>query len=163
MLGAGGIAKVGSPLVSALLVHGRIPGASRPAALMSEQRDAVMLSYQTRSWGAAEWKSINQRVPITWTDCGGLWSLCKKILAAASPGDGDEPMFAVEQIVKDFHDLDKNATALRYSKNKNGMTILLTDKPIDLENVQNVMEALDNFFKGADGFLSDLAAAQPDY
>jgi hypothetical protein len=96
-------------------------------------------------------------------DLWGLWSLCKKILAAASPGDGDEATLAVEQIVKDFHDLDKNATALRYSKNKNGMTILLPDKSTDLQNVQHVMEAVVNFFKGADGFLSDHASAQPDY
>jgi hypothetical protein len=96
-------------------------------------------------------------------DLWGLWSLCKKIFAAASPGDGDEAMLAVEQIVKDFHDLDKNATALRYSKNKNGVTILLPDKPIDLQNMQQVMEAVDNFFKGTDGFLSNLASAQPDY
>lgn len=96
-------------------------------------------------------------------DLWGLWSLCKKILFATSPGDGDEAMLAVEQIVKDFHALDKNATALRYSKNKNGATILLPNKPIDLQNVQHVMEAVDNFFKGTDGFLSDLASAQPDY
>jgi hypothetical protein len=29
----------------------------------------VVLTYWTRSWQAADWKSINQRVPITWTDC----------------------------------------------------------------------------------------------
>ena len=44
------------------------------------QRDAVILSYQTRHCGATEWKSINQRVPITWTDChyGGRrpWFIC---------------------------------------------------------------------------------------
>jgi hypothetical protein len=92
-------------------------------------------------------------------DLWNLWKLCKIILVAASPGDGDEPTLAVEQIVKDFHDLDKSATALRYSKNKNGATILLPEKPIDLRNVQRVMEAVDNFFRGTDGFLSDLLTA----
>ena len=41
---------------------------------------AVVLTYQTRSWQAAEWKPITQRVPITWTDChfGGRrpWFIC---------------------------------------------------------------------------------------
>jgi hypothetical protein len=42
--------------------------------------DAVVLVYRIRSWGATEWKSIEQRVPITWTPChlGGQrpWFTC---------------------------------------------------------------------------------------
>ena len=42
--------------------------------------NAVVLTYRTRSWQAADWKSINQRVPITWTDLhfGGQrpWFIC---------------------------------------------------------------------------------------
>jgi hypothetical protein len=33
---------------------------------------------------------------------------------------------------------------------------MLPDEPIDLGNLQRVMEAVDNFFKGADGMLSDI-------
>ena len=73
------------------------------------------------------------------------------------------PLQAVEQIVKDFHDLDKYAVALRYSKNKDGATILLPDEPVDLGNMQRVMEGVDNFFKGADGMLSDILSSAPDY
>jgi hypothetical protein len=42
--------------------------------------DAVILMYRARSWGDADWKSIEQRVPITWTAChlGGHrpWFVC---------------------------------------------------------------------------------------
>ena len=42
--------------------------------------DAVVLMYQARSLLAAGWKSIEQRVPITWTNChfGGRrpWFAC---------------------------------------------------------------------------------------
>jgi hypothetical protein len=42
--------------------------------------DAVVLMYQARSLLAAGWKSIEQRVPITWTNChfGGRrpWFIC---------------------------------------------------------------------------------------
>jgi hypothetical protein len=42
--------------------------------------DAVILIYRSRSWGTSEWKSIEQRVPITWTAChlGGQrpWFVC---------------------------------------------------------------------------------------
>ena len=53
-----------------------------PAASISvrAERDAVILIYRSRSWGASEWKSIEQRVPITWTEChlGGRrpWFIC---------------------------------------------------------------------------------------
>jgi hypothetical protein len=40
----------------------------------------MVLTYRTRSWQAAEWKTITQRIPITWTDChfGGQrpWFVC---------------------------------------------------------------------------------------
>jgi hypothetical protein len=42
--------------------------------------DAVVLIYRSRSWNASDWKSIEQRVPITWTAChlGGQrpWFVC---------------------------------------------------------------------------------------
>jgi hypothetical protein len=44
------------------------------------ERDAVVLIYRSRTWGASEWKSIEQRVPVTWTAChlGGQrpWFVC---------------------------------------------------------------------------------------
>jgi hypothetical protein len=47
---------------------------------VSTERDAVVLTYQTRHGLATEWKPISQRVPITWTDChfGGRrpWFIC---------------------------------------------------------------------------------------
>jgi hypothetical protein len=77
----------------------------------------------------------------------------------AGEDDGDDELGAVEQVVKDFHDLDKNAMAFRYTRNKDGTTILLPDTLIDLRNIQMVMEAVDNFFSGADGQLNAIASA----
>ncbi|HEY3836110.1 MAG TPA: hypothetical protein VGL72_06045 [Bryobacteraceae bacterium] len=96
-------------------------------------------------------------------DLWSLWKKCRAILESVPCPDGEEALNAVEQIVKDFHDLDKNAMAFRYSTNRNGRTILLPDKPVDLQNVQHVMEAVDNFFKGADGMLSDILSGAPNY
>jgi hypothetical protein len=91
-------------------------------------------------------------------DLLALWRKCRKILESAR-GSSPEARKAVEQIVKDFHDVDKNAASFRYSRNQNGITIHLPDKPIDLQNVQNVMEAVDNFFKASDGLLGDITFA----
>ena len=46
---------------------------------------------------------------------------------------------------------------------EDGATISLPDIRIDLENLQQVMEAVDNFFKGADGMLDDLCANAPSW
>lgn len=62
-----------------------------------------------------------------------------------------EALQAVEQIVKDFHDLDRTSIAFRYPTTKERVTIKLPDTSIDLNNVRDIMEALDNFFSGADG------------
>ncbi len=81
------------------------------------------------------------------------------IVEVGSAGEEDEALHSVEQIVKDFHDLDKTATAFRYSKNKDGATIKLPDNAIDLGNVKRVMEAIDNFFSGVDGQLDANSSA----
>lgn len=87
-------------------------------------------------------------------DLLGLWTLCKKVIVVVGSGrEGDETLRVVEQIIKDFHDLDKSAMAFRYSTTKKGTTIKLPDISIDLDNVRNVMEAVDNYFSGLDGQL----------
>ncbi|WP_035672360.1 hypothetical protein [Bradyrhizobium liaoningense] len=88
-------------------------------------------------------------------DLWDLWKKCKAILQSAPDSDGDA-LRVVEGIVKELHDVDKGAIAFRYSRNRNGKTVLLPDKPIDLQNMQRVMESIDNFFKGADGMLSNV-------
>ena len=87
-------------------------------------------------------------------DLWNLWKLCKQVLIEIG-GEriGSEGLAAVEQIVKDFHDIDKSGVAFRYSRNKDGATIQLPKTPVDLLHIQQVMEGVDNFFTGADGVL----------
>jgi hypothetical protein len=55
-------------------------GESAGSIWVGAEWDAVALSYRSRSWGTTEGKSIEQRVPITWTAChlGGQrpWFVC---------------------------------------------------------------------------------------
>jgi hypothetical protein len=93
-----------------------------------------------------------------------LWRMCKEILETAGQNTSDEATLAVEQVVKNFHDIDKFGVSLRYSFDKNGKPIVLNDGLIDLGNIQQVMEGVDGFFTGCDGLLSDLVSAAPtDY
>jgi len=43
--------------------------------------DAVVLMYRARTWAEADWKCVEQRVPVTWTAChlGGHrpWFVCR--------------------------------------------------------------------------------------
>jgi hypothetical protein len=88
------------------------------------------------------------------------WEDCKKILdAAAQRGEIDDAIFAVERIVSDFNHWDKSGEGFRYSTRRDGVFIPLPDDPIDLENMRRVMEAVDNFFKGAGAMLHNVSEA----
>jgi len=95
-------------------------------------------------------------------DLWSLWKLCKQVIVElGSEGEKDEALLAVEQVVKDFHDLDKSGMGFRYSTTKAGATIQLPTTPIDLRNIQDVMEGIDNFFSGVDGQLDANTSAMP--
>ena len=53
----------------------------------------------------------------------------------------------------------KNALAFRYSRDKNSILIALPDGLFDLENIRDVMEAVNGFFEGADGLLDAYVSA----
>jgi hypothetical protein len=84
-------------------------------------------------------------------DLWKLWTLCKKVIEDG--GGTDEAVAIVEQVIKDFHDLDKSALAFRYSRDRNGTLYPLPDTLIDLKNLRDVMEAVSHFFDGVDGLL----------
>ncbi len=86
-----------------------------------------------------------------------LWCLCRKIIVEL--GSEDEAILAVEQIIKDFHDLDRSGQTFRYSHSKAGATTDLPDYPIDLLNIQDVMQGVAHFFDGVDGELSAHSSA----
>ena len=100
-------------------------------------------------------------------DLWQLWRACKTVvLKVGLDGDTDDEddLEVAEKIVKEFHDLDKTSLALRYPYDKNGIVPPLPDREIDLENVKKVMDAVLNFFTGADGQLdANVSAADYDY
>lgn len=88
-----------------------------------------------------------------------LWKVCKQVILEVGSDGEDEALLAVEQVVKDFHDLDKGSFSFRYSTDVNGAVIALPNVPFDLENIKNVMEAVNNLFIGADGQLDHNSGA----
>lgn len=82
-----------------------------------------------------------------------LWKTCKQIIIEVGSDGDNESLQAVEQIVKDFHDLDKGSFSFRYAADKQGAVIRLPNASFDLANIRDVMEAVNNLFIGADGQL----------
>lgn len=89
-----------------------------------------------------------------------LWKHCREIIEQyGSPDSGTEDL--VEQIVKEFHDLDKSGITFRYGWGKNGRNIKLPNHMVDLENIRDVMEGIAAYFTGLDGWLDHLKSAGP--
>jgi hypothetical protein len=93
-------------------------------------------------------------------DLWKLWKQCRKIMESfgCKANEADE---AVEQIIKEFHDLDEAGITFRYGWSKDGKEIMLPDHLIDLSNIRDVMEGVAGFFEGLDGMLDSLASAGP--
>ena len=86
-----------------------------------------------------------------------LWHLCKKIIVEV--GSEDKAIPAVEQVIKDFHDLDSSGQAFRYPNSKARTPVALPDYPIDLLHIRDVMQGLAHFFDGVDAQLDEASQA----
>lgn len=90
----------------------------------------------------------------------GLWKLCNEVIEKICGSDSDkDATAAVEQIIKDFHDLDKGAQAFRYPTTKSGKAFRLPGGLYDLNHLKESMQKLDNFFTGLDGMLDDYTSS----
>ena len=89
-----------------------------------------------------------------------LWKRCRETIEQYGSPDPDTDD-VIEQIVKDFQDIDKAGITFRYGWRKNGQNIKLPDHLIDLENIRDVMEGVAGYFDGLDGWLDDLNSAGP--
>lgn len=89
-----------------------------------------------------------------------LWKSCRELIEQYDSPNPDIDG-VVEQIVKDFHDLDKAGITFRYGWGKSGCSMKLPDHLIDLENIRDVMEGVAGYFDGLDGWLDDLRSAGP--
>lgn len=81
-----------------------------------------------------------------------LWRICRGMFDECGVTDVDA-MDAVEQIILDFHELDKTGQKFRYSKSLDNKLFDLPSGQIDLENLYWVMRGVNLFFEGSDGML----------
>jgi hypothetical protein len=91
-----------------------------------------------------------------------LWSLFSRISNELNPNAGDDADRAVALVVKDFHELDKDAVAFRYSVNKNGAAFKFASGIVTISRLKEVMESCTHYFEGSDDYYQDLKRNLPN-
>jgi HEPN domain-containing protein len=61
----------------------------------------------------------------------------------------------IESIVMELHTADKQSDGFRYPTTRNGAEFGFGDRVVDLEHMQDVMQAVENFFEAVDMHLSN--------
>jgi hypothetical protein len=92
-------------------------------------------------------------------DLWALWQDCLGICEACGVGKDDDTQRVVGQIVKQFHDWDKHGMSFRYATTKDGVVVEFQHPIIEIDNLQDVMKGVANFFGGTDGWLDSIANA----
>jgi hypothetical protein len=121
----------------------------------------ILFNYRHGLELAMKWTLRTHGTPSSLPDDLGhdllkLWRLCRALIETVVSKDDAKTIPIVEKIVEEFHRLDKSGTAFRYSTDKNGDAIKLPAHLIDLQNLRDVMKAIDNYFSGVDGQFSDM-------
>ena len=85
-----------------------------------------------------------------------LWNQARTVLEKFWPNGDPDDLVAVENIVLQFHQLDKSGQKLRYLKDKNGNPQLQNaPSHVDVKELKKVAAGLFNFMKGCCAGLDD--------
>lgn len=69
---------------------------------------------------------------------------------------------AVEHCIAEFAKIDPFSETFRYPSSRKGQPFDISHENIDLLQLHDTVQAIENYFMGSDGFLSNLQNAQPD-
>jgi len=83
-----------------------------------------------------------------------LWNYAKRVIQSYWPDGNKEELDAAERIIQEFHKIDQSGQKLRYTKDLKGKSTML-DFPdsVELNHLQNIADALFNFFEGCEAGL----------
>ena len=88
-----------------------------------------------------------------------LWSGFRDMLDRYEIDDPDEADPIVESIMLSYAQVDPGSFSHRYPVDRQGKPLPVARSELDLKNLADAMNAVANYFKGTDGYLSDLANA----
>ncbi|MGJ5175522.1 hypothetical protein ACQR16_03535 [Bradyrhizobium oligotrophicum] len=94
-------------------------------------------------------------------DLGDLWKALMAVLTGYGHRDVDGTDPTVAQIVAEFAKVDPKSFSYRYPVDIKGRPIPIAHSELDLAALADVMNALDGYFSGTDGYLDSLQGAGP--
>jgi hypothetical protein len=90
-----------------------------------------------------------------------LWTRFTQVLDRYGAADDDGATAAVAKIVAEFAKVDPKSFSFRYPVDTEGRAIELAHDYLDLAALADVMQGVDGFFSGCDGYLDALQSAGP--
>lgn len=94
-------------------------------------------------------------------DLEKLWIAFEKILDRFGTDDPDEADPIVASVIGQFAKIDPKSDAYRYPVDQKGAPLPIAFARTHLENLSDVMKALEGYFSGCDGYLGHLIDAAP--
>lgn len=118
----------------------------------------LALKYQLAAFGpevgiAPNWKTHDLAV---------LWGEFLEMLGRYGTEDPDEADPVVGEIILEFAKIDPGSYSYRYPVDRKGNPVPVTYSDLHLPTLADVMNAVDGYFTGCDGYLSHLLNASPD-
>ncbi|WP_186421324.1 hypothetical protein [Bosea sp. CS1GBMeth4] len=102
-------------------------------------------------------------VPANWKthDLIVLWEALKRIYEIYGIVERNDEDTAVESVIKEFAVIDPGSFSFRYPRDTKGNPVSLPQSEVDLAEMANVMEALEVYFSGCEGYLDHIQNSRP--
>lgn len=84
-----------------------------------------------------------------------LWNTCCVLLKRVSPGDSEEELTNIENLINEFVKVDPFATAFRYPKDKKGNLSLPDMTHINILNISKVINKIASLLDAASSMIDD--------
>ena len=91
-----------------------------------------------------------------------LWKDFRTLLRNLNSDHPEMGTDAVEHCIAEFAKIDPFSETFRYPISRKGQPFDISHESIDLLQLRDTVQAIENYFMGSDGFLSNLQDAQPD-
>lgn len=94
-------------------------------------------------------------------DLKTLWETFLQVLNGYGHDDTEDTDKVVEHIILEFAKVDPGSFSYRYPVDSKGNLVALAHQELDLHRLADVMNGLDGYFSGCDGYLDALQGAGP--
>lgn len=117
----------------------------------------LSLKYQLATYGPP----VGIRPNWETHDLATLWSEFLAMLEHYGTEDPDEADPVVGEIILEFAKIDPRSYSYRYPVDRKGNPVPVAYSDLHLPTLADVMQAVDGYFTGCDGYLDQLRAASP--